>query len=179
MDQDELLAYVPESKCLLPQPYIMVFKVINFARKNKYPFQCSAFTYCDDYIPSRLDFAKDRYGGPFTAEQVENVKTFLRILLVLFTIGAVLVLEVPASYFIFPLFSPYVLHYHKHFGRSYCKGELIWETIMGSGTMMTIFLIVFLFPIYIWITFSLLHNRVPKVFTRLGVGSIILSLIHI
>ena len=30
-----------------------------------------------------------------------------------------------------------------------------------------------LFPIYIWITFSLLRNRVPKVFTRLGVGSII------
>ena len=54
------------------------------------------------YIPSRLDFAKERFGGPFTTEQVENVKTFFRILLVLFAIGPVFALKVPASYFIPP-----------------------------------------------------------------------------
>ena len=64
----------------LKNPYKTVFKIINFARKHKHPLRRSAFTYCDDYIPFRLDFAKERYGGPFTTEQVENVKTFLRIL---------------------------------------------------------------------------------------------------
>ena len=29
------------------------------------------------YIPSRLDFAKERFGGPFTTEQVETAKNFL------------------------------------------------------------------------------------------------------
>ena len=47
-------------------PYKTVFRVLNFARKNKYPLRRSAFTYCDDFRPSRIDFAKERYGGPFT-----------------------------------------------------------------------------------------------------------------
>ena len=51
-------------------PYWNVLKVLNFARKHKYPLQRSAFTYCDDERPSRIDFAKSRYGGPFTTEQV-------------------------------------------------------------------------------------------------------------
>ena len=55
-------------------PYKIVLKVLNFARKNKYPLQRSAFTYCDDERPSRLDYAKERFGGPFTTEQVEDVK---------------------------------------------------------------------------------------------------------
>ena len=29
-------------------------------------------------LPSRIDFGKNKYGGPFTTEQVEDVKTFLR-----------------------------------------------------------------------------------------------------
>ena len=49
-------------------PYKVVFKILNFARKHKYPFRCSAFTYCDDELPSRIDFAKERFGGPFTTE---------------------------------------------------------------------------------------------------------------
>ena len=57
-------------------PYKTVFKVINFARKHKYPLRRSAFTYSDDKIPSRIDFAKERFGGPFTVEQVENVNIF-------------------------------------------------------------------------------------------------------
>ena len=70
---------------------------------HKYPIKQSAFTHCDNYIPSRLDFAKDRYGRPFTTEQVENVKTFLQILLVLFAVGPVFCMEVAASDFVFPL----------------------------------------------------------------------------
>ena len=40
----------------------------------------SAFTYWADCPPSRLDMGKDKYGGPFTNEQVEDVKTFFRLL---------------------------------------------------------------------------------------------------
>ena len=58
-------------------PYKTVYSVLNFARKHKYPLRRSAFTYSDSYIPTRIDFAKERYGGPFTTEQVESVKTCL------------------------------------------------------------------------------------------------------
>ena len=78
-------------------PLKVVAKVLNFARKHKYPLQRSAFTYCDDERPSRLDFGKQRFGGPFTTEQVEDVKTFLRIMVVLLSIGPAFVMDVPTS----------------------------------------------------------------------------------
>ncbi len=59
--------------------------MIKFAVIHKKPLKKSAFTYCDEEIPSRIDYGKQRYGGPFTTEQVEDVKVLLRIVLVLVT----------------------------------------------------------------------------------------------
>ena len=55
--------------------------IAQYAIKHKYPRQRSAFTYCEDTLPSRIDFGKSKYGGPFTTEQVEDVKTLLRTVL--------------------------------------------------------------------------------------------------
>ena len=57
-------------------PFKLIYRVLKYALKHKYARQRSAFTYCEDDIPSRLDFGKNKYGGPFTTEQVEDVKTF-------------------------------------------------------------------------------------------------------
>ena len=40
-------------------PYKTVYNVLKFAKNHKHPLQRSAFTYGDNYIPSRLDFAKE------------------------------------------------------------------------------------------------------------------------
>lgn len=72
-----------------PNPFKLVYQVVNYAIKHKQPRQRSAFTYCEDTIPSRIDFGKRKYGGPFTTEQVEDVKTLLRIVVVL-TVGCVI-----------------------------------------------------------------------------------------
>ena len=61
-------------------PFKLLYKVIRYAIKNKQPRQRSAFTYCEDELPSRIDFGKSKFGGPFTTEQVEDVKTGLRII---------------------------------------------------------------------------------------------------
>ena len=74
-------------------PYKTVIKVLDFVRKHKYPLQRSAFTYCFNERPSRIDYAKERYGGPFTTEQVEDVKTFVRILLLLVSLGPIFAME--------------------------------------------------------------------------------------
>ena len=66
----------------------LVYKVIKYAIRNKYPRQRSAFTYCEDELPSRIDFGKSKYGGPFTTEQVEDVKTFLRVIPITIVGGA-------------------------------------------------------------------------------------------
>ena len=62
------------------KPIKLIFEVLNYARKNKYPRLRSAFTYIDEEQPSRLDFGKHKFGGPFTEEEVEDVKTVFRIL---------------------------------------------------------------------------------------------------
>ena len=64
-------------------PFQLIYKVIKYAIKNKHPRCRSAFTYCEDKLPSRIDFGKSKYGGPFTTEEVENVKTFLRLVIVI------------------------------------------------------------------------------------------------
>ncbi len=74
-------------------PYKLLYCVIKFAVKHKKPIKRSAFTYCDKEIPSRIDYGKQRYGGPFTTEQVEDVKVLLRIVLVLVTLGPVFLLD--------------------------------------------------------------------------------------
>ena len=155
-------------------PYKIVCKVLNFARKHNYPLRRSAFTFCDKYVPSRLDFAKERFGGPFPTEKVENVKTFLRILFILFAIGPVFMLEVPASYFVFPLFSIHTLH-HYNLPRNFhfCEGKHIWETFTGDGAMMVVFSNFVWFPMYVWIVFSWFYNRMPRTFTRLGIGIVV------
>ena len=61
-------------------PFKLIYRVLKYALKHKYAHQRSAFTYCEDDILSRLDFGKSKYGGPFTTEQVEDVKTFFRAL---------------------------------------------------------------------------------------------------
>ena len=63
-------------------PFKLIYQVLRYAVKNKYPRLRSAFTYWEDKPYSRIDLGKNKYGGPFTIEQVEDVKTFFRILAV-------------------------------------------------------------------------------------------------
>ena len=155
----------------LPQknPYKTVYKVLQFARRHKYPLQRSAFTYCDDYLPSRIDFAKERYGGPFSTEEVENVKTLFRIIVILISLGPAFALQVPASRYIFPLFS-----YHTHLLKD---PNTQWIRLVENGLLMSLAKNI-LFSLYIWYIFSHLRKRIPKMLLRLTSG-IIFSLLGV
>ena len=152
-------------------PYKTVFKVLNFARKHRHPLQRSAFTYSDNYIPSRIDFAKERYGGPFTTEQVENVKTLLRLLLLLFTLAPTYVLQVPASLNIFTTFGYHLsyVHYRHH---DDCTTEQLWSLVVESGGL-TALISNILFPLYIWLMYSVCRRKPLKMLTRLKLGIIL------
>ena len=146
---------------------------MNFAVKHKHPLRRSAFTYADDYIPSRLDFAKERYGGPFTTEQVENVKTLLRILIFLVAIGPVFVLQLPSSRYIFPLFTFHAgTAQSSHYTIKNCSALKVGTYIVETGGLTALFTNI-LFPFYIWVIFSLLRHKVPKIFIRLDIGVIL------
>ena len=74
----KLLIMEPKS----PQSLKLIFRVLKFAAKHKAPVNRSALTYWEEDIPSRVDLGKSKYGGPFTTEQVEDVKTFFKLLVV-------------------------------------------------------------------------------------------------
>ena len=150
-------------------PYKIFCKILNFTRKNKYPLRRSAFTYCDDYTPSRIDFAKERYGGPYTTEQVENIKTLLRILLLLISLGPIYVLQVPVSVYVFPLFG-------YHIGHQYAKEQALLKAV-ENGLLVPLTTNL-LFPLYIWYVYLFRRNRIPKMLSRLKLG-IFLSLLGV
>ena len=69
-----------ENISLIKNPIKLIVRVLCYARKHKYPENRSALTYWEEKAPSRLDLGKDKYGGPFTEEEVEDVKTVFRML---------------------------------------------------------------------------------------------------
>ena len=74
---------------LTHNPFKLVYSVVRYAVKHNHPECRSAFTYCEDEPPSRIDFGKSKYGGPFTTEQVEDVKTFLRFVILVFVASVI------------------------------------------------------------------------------------------
>ena len=80
------LVLLHKSKCHLYilraglNPFKNIYKVLKYSWNHKVPEHRSAFTYWEEDIPRRIDLGKNKYGGPFTNEEVEDTKTFLRIL---------------------------------------------------------------------------------------------------
>lgn len=142
-------------------PFKTITRVLCFNRKHKYPIQRSAFTYSSNRLYTRLDFAKEIFGGPFTTEQVEDTKAFFKILAVLLSLGPVFVLDVPSSYMGFTLFGYHMGNVHivnnsEGFVDPCSSWILAWSGNLKyvSGT--------FLFPIYMWFIFLYLRNKVPR-----------------
>ena len=84
------LAVIIISDCLCQQwldrthkvtnPIKLIIQVLNYTRKHRYPERRSAFTYIDEEQPTQMDYGKEKFGGPFTEEEVEDVKTVLRLI---------------------------------------------------------------------------------------------------
>ncbi len=151
-------------------PYKIVVSVLRYVRAHKYPIRHSALHWTNGERPSRFDFAKVCYGGPFTSNQVEDVKTLGRIVLMLLTIGPVFILSVPTSYYLFPIFSFHVDGAHTN----NCSANWIF---IDSGTMGYLVGLLCL-PILMWVIYCVLKNRIPKILTRLEIG-IVMSILGV
>ena len=84
------LAVIIISDCLCQQwldrtrkvtnPIKLIIQVLNYTRKHRYPERRSDFTYIDEEQPTRMDYGKEKFGGPFIEEEVEDVKTIVRLI---------------------------------------------------------------------------------------------------
>ena len=133
-------------------PLKTTFRVLNYARKTKYPERRSAFTYIDEEEPSRLDYGKHKFGGPFTEEEVENVKTILRMLIFI-TIALIAGLLSGTK----SLFHTYII-------------PSTVDTRICTANIVTNLITVILIPVYRFILFPLLKNKLPNFLKRIGAG---------
>ena len=117
-------------------PYKLVYRVTKFARQHKTPVCRSAFTYCEDEIPTGLNLGKEKYGGPFSTEQVEDVKVFYGILKVLFSFGAVFFLDFAASS-VLPFYALHTSSYYERHFYNVSTGTQYYElvSVKFSGTL--------------------------------------------
>lgn len=72
-------------------PYKTIHQVLSYAWHHKSPENRSALTYWEEKIPSRIDLAKEKYGGPFLEEAVEDVKSFWRVVAVFSALGGLFI----------------------------------------------------------------------------------------
>ena len=149
-----------------PQSLKTIYKVLKFAAKHKAPLNRSAFTYWEEDIPSRIDLGKSKYGGPFTTEQVEDVKTILRLL----------VISLPFSLILLPL------AFHNDV-------QKIPSDILPDLTICQTSVVLFLVSsvseygilgifIYEFIFHPLVGNRFPSILKRIGTVSLMISLVN-
>lgn len=146
-------------------PYKLVYKVIRFACLNKKPIYRSAFTYCEDELPSRLDLGKCKYGGPFTTEQVEDVKAFLGILKVLFALGPAFFMDIAAT--------ASVVSHDTHHNFSYNTGMFLSTQFLKNGLLSPV-LVVISVPVYLCLMRPYLMRYVPNMLKRMGLAMALL-----
>ena len=136
-------------------PVKMIAKVLNYARKNKYPRNRSALTYWEEDYPSRLDLGKEKYGGPFSEEQVENVKTVLRLIpLFVSVVGLMCAEEVR-------LFKFHTSYDNSQFLSCYILSDALY---FGVGLLLII--------LYLLMLYKHLVKYIPSMLKRIGLGLI-------
>ena len=136
-------------------PIKLIIQVLNYARKNKYPQRRSAFTYLDEEQPSRLDFGKEKFGGPFTEEEVEDVKTALQLLPLVAYISIGVTVQ-------WPIIRIGVV---KNSWPYYAYPNCVLDT--GIPSWISPFLFI---PLYQFLFYPLLHKWVPSMLRRIGAG---------
>ena len=154
-------------------PYKLVYRVAKFAHQHKIPVQRSAFTYCEDELPSGLDLGKEKYGGCFTTEQVEDVKAFYGILKVLFSFGMVFFMDFAADS-ILPLFALHVTPVTGLWSETY--EESLAESILFSTGLLSPLLIVICIPLYLCLLRPFISQYIPGMLKRMGLGMFLVLL---
>ncbi len=154
-------------------PYKLVYGVFKFAYQHKFPLRRSAFTYCEDEFPSRMDLGKHKYGGPFTTKQVEDVKAFWGILKVVSSIGPIFMLQV-ATQSILPYFAKHSNVYELNItiANKSVKQDIYIEgmarhIIVSNGLLSPLLVVIFV-PLYLGLIRPHISYYIPGMLKRIG-----------
>ena len=140
--------------------FTMVYKVLKYSWQHKCPERRSAFTYWEEDVPPRIDLGKSKYGGPFTTEEVEDVKTFLLLLLIL------------VSLFGFHLAgNGYSLV--QHLNCKLCPSVIVHDVVSVSPNILQTVTVLVSVPILHFAILPRFHRYIPNMLHRLGIGVVL------
>ena len=156
-------------------PYKLVYRVVKFAYQHKVPLRRSAFTYCDEESPTRLDVGKHKFGGPFTTKQVEDVKAFWGILKVLITIGPAFLLQTVMQSLL-PEFAKHSNTFHNSTSHNEVHLEGVARHILISNGLLSPLLVVICIPLYLcWIRQHITYY-IPGMLKRIQIALVVMVL---
>ena len=136
-------------------PIKLIANVLKYAWNNKYPKNRSALTYWEEDYPSRLDLGKEKYGGPFSVEEVEDVKTVLRLIpLLICIIGGRCVED----------------YGWNSFNQKDKYSNVMSCLVLNESVIYLVSSILLLF--YHFVIYPCFHNYIPSMLRRLGLGLI-------
>ncbi len=141
-----------------------IFNVLRYAKKHKYPQRRSALTYWEDRFPSRIDLGKEKYGGPFTAEEVENTKSFLRILVLLISLFGIYTVDNTSN------LTEDIVHGSNSSNTSLHLDPSIQMFIIHNTKFVNQMTLLLLIPLYQLAIKPLLNNYVPSMVKRFWMG---------
>ena len=142
-------------------PIKQIIDILKYAYHHKYPVRRSALSYYQNTYPSRIDFGKVQYGGPFTNEQVEDTKTVLRLLVLLL------------SLFGFHLSSD-GLSTSDHILYKSCPSSLILLYLIGNPSFLSQIITIFGIPLFHVLLKSSLGKYTPNMIKRMWFGTFLL-----
>ena len=142
-------------------PFKTIVKILQYTWKHKYPERRSAFTYWENKEPSRIDFGKQKYGGPFTNEEVEDMKTFFRLLTLILSLFGFFLSDDSN-----PLLS-LVMH------QVGCPKLTQFFIMFLSPNHIQLLIIIIGVPLYQFLIKKICIKYVPNLLTRIGIGLIL------
>ena len=147
-----------------PQSLKTIYHVLKYAAKHRAPTNRSALTYWEDDIPSRIDLGKSKYGGPFTSEQVEDVKIVLSLL----------VISLPFSVIVFS-FTVLIRNFwgmvnEKLLDLDTCEtsvsrlflNSIYWYGLLGS-------------VVHEFLIYPIIKNKIPSILKRIGAVTLLIA----
>ena len=144
-------------------PLRTVFGVLKYAVTHKYPPMRSAFANWEENAPSRIDMCKPEYGGSFVVEKVEDVKSFLRIAVII----------VCSSVFLIPQTYDFIDDHFYHPSQPYCS-EAIIDASHSDALMITA-----LIPLYEILLHPFVRNWIPSTLKRIAVSAFIAIFVYL
>ena len=141
-------------------PIKLIFQVLNYARKNKYSENRSSLTYWEEDYPSRLDLGKEKYGGPFSEEEVEDVKTILQLTPLL----------ICAMLYYLPAGKTEKQWYN------YMNPSNIYLSLYSIISVTPLLAFTVLIPVFYFIINPFFYKYLPSMLKAIGTGSLLLFL---